>query len=57
VWGRSFKITGHPFSFSSSAAVTDGRVDMSIRSLGDFTSAIHDVPVGQRVSLARMAAV
>jgi predicted ferric reductase len=49
VWGSPFKITGHPFSFSSSAAVTDGRVDMSIRNLGDFTSAIHRVPVGQRV--------
>jgi predicted ferric reductase len=51
VWGSPFKITGHPFSFSSSAAVTDGRVDMSIRNLGDFTSAIHKVPVGQRVYL------
>ena len=34
---------------SSSAAVTDGRVEMSIRNLGDFTSAIHEVPVGTRV--------
>jgi predicted ferric reductase len=51
LWGSLFKITGHPFSFSSSAAVTDGRVDMSIRNLGDFTSAIHRVPVGQRVYL------
>jgi predicted ferric reductase len=49
--GSPFKITGHPFSFSSSAAVTDGRVEMSIRNLGDFTSAIHKVPVGQRVYL------
>jgi predicted ferric reductase len=51
VWGSPFKITGHPFSFSSSAAVTDGRVEMSIRNLGDFTSEIHKVPVGQRVYL------
>jgi predicted ferric reductase len=51
MWGSPFKITGHPFSFSSSAAVTDGRVEMSIRNLGDFTSAIHKVPVGQRVYL------
>jgi predicted ferric reductase len=51
VWGSPFKITGHPFSFSSSAAVTDGRVEMSIRSLGDSTSAIHKVPVGRRVYL------
>ena len=45
VWGSPFRITGHPFSFSSSGAVTDGRVEMTIRSLGDFTSAIGDVPV------------
>jgi len=51
VWGSPFKITGHPFSFSSSAEVTDGRVDMSIRNLGDFTSEIHKVPVGKRVYL------
>jgi predicted ferric reductase len=51
VWGSPFKITGHPFSFSSSAAATDGRVEMSIRTLGDFTSQIHNIPVGQRVYL------
>jgi predicted ferric reductase len=51
VWGSPFKITGHPFSFSSSAAVTDGRVEMSIRNLGDFTSTIHSIPVGKRVYL------
>ena len=51
LWGSPFKITGHPFSFSSSAEVTDGRVEMSIRSLGDFTSGIHKVLVGQRVYL------
>jgi predicted ferric reductase len=51
VWGSPFKITGHPFSFSSSAEVTDGRVEMSIRNLGDFTSAIYKVPVGERVYL------
>ena len=51
VWGSPFKITGHPFSFSSSAAAVNGRVEMSIRNLGDFTSAIPDVPVGKRVYL------
>jgi predicted ferric reductase len=51
VWGSPFKITGHPFSFSSSAVVADGRVEMTIRNLGDFTSAIHSVPVGRRVYL------
>jgi len=51
LWGSPFKITGHPFSFSSSAEVADGRVEMSIRNLGDFTSVIPNVPVGQRVYL------
>ena len=51
VWGSPFKITAHPFSFSSSAAVTDGRVEMTIANLGDFTSGIHKVPVGKQVYL------
>lgn len=51
VWGSPFKITGHPFSFSSSAEAASGCVEMTIRNLGDFTSAIHKVPVGQRVYL------
>src|ERR1700726_1236716 len=51
LWGSPFKITAHPFSFSSSAAAADGRVAMTIRSLGDFTNEIHRVPVGQRVYL------
>jgi predicted ferric reductase len=51
VYGSPFKITAHPFSVSSSAAVTDGRVEMTIRNLGDFTSEIHKVPVGKRVYL------
>ena len=49
LWAGPFKITGHPFSFSSSAAVTDGRIEMSIRKLGDFTSGVDKVPVGRRV--------
>jgi predicted ferric reductase len=51
LWGSPFKITGHPFSFSSSAATTDGRVEMSIRNLGDFTSGVSSVPIGKRVYL------
>ncbi len=51
LWGSPFKITGHPFSFSSSAEAKDGRVEMSIRSLGDFTREIAKVPVGQRIYL------
>jgi predicted ferric reductase len=51
VWGSPFKITAHPFSFSSSAATSDGHVEISIRNLGDFTREINKVPVGQRVYL------
>jgi predicted ferric reductase len=51
LWASPFRITGHPFSFSSSAEVADGRVEMTIRNLGDFTSAISKVPVGQRIYL------
>jgi predicted ferric reductase len=47
--GSPFRITAHPFSFSSSAEAVDGRVEMTIRNLGDFTSSIDKVPVGQRV--------
>jgi predicted ferric reductase len=49
LWGSPFKITGHPFSFSSSAEAVDGRIEMTIRNLGDFTSAVDKVPAGQRV--------
>jgi len=49
VYGSPFKISAHPFSFSSSAVATDGRVEMSIRELGDFTNDIGKVPVGRRV--------
>jgi predicted ferric reductase len=51
VWGSPFKITGHPFSFSSSAEAAGGKVEMTIRNLGDFTSALRDLPAGQRVYL------
>ncbi|WP_241810659.1 ferric reductase-like transmembrane domain-containing protein [Serratia sp. 14-2641] len=51
VWGSPFSLTGHPFSFSSSAKVADGQVEMSIRNLGDFTSTIATLQVGQRVYL------
>jgi predicted ferric reductase len=51
LWGSPFQITGHPFSFSSSAAAADGRVEMTIRKLGDFTSGIASAAPGQRVFL------
>jgi predicted ferric reductase len=51
LWASPFRITGHPFSFSSSAAAADGRVEMTIRNLGDFTRRVRDVAVGERVYL------
>jgi len=51
VWRSPFGITAHPFSFSSSAESPSGRVAMTIRNLGDFTSTVHQLPVGQRVFL------
>jgi predicted ferric reductase len=51
LYGTPFKIGAHPFSFSSSAEAADGHVEMTIRNLGDFTSTIGRVPVGQRVYL------
>lgn len=51
LWSSPFKITGHPFSFSSSAEAADGRVEMTIRNLGDFTAAVQKVDIGQRVYL------
>jgi predicted ferric reductase len=51
LWASPFRITGHPFSFSSSAEAADGRVEMTIRDLGDFTSAVKTATAGQRVYL------
>ena len=51
LWASPFRITGHPFSFSSSAEAPDGRVEMTIRALGDFTGAVKTVTAGQRVYL------
>ena len=50
-WRSPFAITGHPFSFSSSAAAANGRVEMTIRNLGDFTGRLRQMPVGERVYL------
>lgn len=45
-----YTLDEHPFSFSSSAERTD-RVEFGIKALGDFTSAIGDVPPGTRAFL------
>lgn len=49
LWGGPFKLTQHPFSFSSSAAARDGTVEITIRELGDHTRRIREVPVGSRM--------
>lgn len=46
-----FQITAHPFSFASSAARGDGRIDLTIRNLGDFTATIGAMRIGRRVWL------
>jgi predicted ferric reductase len=51
VYGSPFKITAHPFSFSSSAEAAAGTVEMTIRELGDFTNDIGKVQAGRRVYL------
>lgn len=43
-----FAASQHPFSFSSSAEVDDGTVEMTIKAAGDFTSTIGDVRVGTK---------
>jgi 3-phenylpropionate/trans-cinnamate dioxygenase ferredoxin reductase subunit len=49
--GKSpFAIEEHPFSFSSSA-VHPETLSFTIKELGDFTSTIKDVSVGERVYL------
>lgn len=47
VAGSPFTIEEHPFSFASSAERTD-RIEFGIKALGDFTSAIGEVPAGTR---------
>jgi predicted ferric reductase len=45
--GSPFTLEEHPFSFASSGERAD-RVEFGIKALGDFTSAIGDVPPGTR---------
>ena len=50
---RPWDIDVHPYSFSSSAelASTNGRVEFTIKELGDFTSTIGRIPVGSSAYL------
>jgi predicted ferric reductase len=45
-----FTLEEHPFSFSSSAERT-GRLEFGIKALGDFSSAVGEIPVGTRAFL------
>ena len=48
-FGRSpFSVTEHPFSFSSNAE-NNNPITFTIKELGDFTSTVKDLPVGQRI--------
>ena len=49
LWGGAFKITQHPFSFSGSAAAPGGRVEITIRELGDHTRRISRIQPGSRM--------
>jgi len=40
-------IREHPFSFSSSAARKDSRLEFTIKELGDFTGTIKDTKIGE----------
>jgi predicted ferric reductase len=48
VWNTPFSIREHPFSFASSA-VNPETYEFTIKALGDFTSSIDEIPIGQRV--------
>jgi len=48
VWDSPFALKEHPFSFASSAE-HPGALRFTIKALGDFTSRIKDVTVGQQV--------
>lgn len=48
--GSPFSFEEHPFSFSGSAAQA-GRIEFTIKALGDFTEAIGEVRPGERACL------
>jgi predicted ferric reductase len=45
--GSPWTLEEHPFSFASSAERTD-RIEFGIKALGDFTSAVGEIPPGTR---------
>lgn len=48
--GSPFRFEEHPFSFSGSAA-RDGRLEFSIKALGDFTGTVSTIEAGERAYL------
>jgi predicted ferric reductase len=52
LWNSPYAITEHPFSFSGSAATTDGgRLAFTIKEVGDFTETIKTIEPGKRAYL------
>lgn len=49
LWGGAFKLTQHPFSISGSAAAPGGRIEVTIRELGDHTCRIGTIAAGSRM--------
>jgi predicted ferric reductase len=50
IWSSPFSMKEHPFSFSSSAMV-DGRYELAIKELGDFTSKVKTIKPGTKAYL------
>ncbi|MBE0409474.1 MAG: ferric reductase-like transmembrane domain-containing protein [Anaerolineales bacterium] len=50
IWNSPFSMKEHPFSFSSSAMV-DGRYELAIKELGDFTSKVKTIKPGTKAYL------
>jgi predicted ferric reductase len=50
IWSSPFSMKEHPFSFSSSAMV-NGRYELAIKELGDFTSKVKTIKPGTRAYL------
>jgi predicted ferric reductase len=50
IWNSPFAIKEHPFSFSSSA-MENGRLELAIKELGDFTSKIKTITPGTKAYL------
>ncbi len=48
IGGSPFRFDEHPFTISSSAARDDGRIEFTIKALGDFTRTVPAIPPGTK---------